>query len=326
MSEFLQIEADSSLPEEKISESYSFDAENRIYTFKPLCSDEKSENCFPFICKFLPGEYKFELFGARGSHEYGGRGGYAKGEIDIRKKEKFFLYIGTRNGFNGGGASTNGNINGGGATDVRISDVGDSDESKEQSLRSRIIVAGGGGGAAAWDVIGAGGCGGGINGLDGNIGENPSSHDYFKIYHSTGATQFNGGIADPKALTLGQNGTFGQGGKSANTIYAGGGGGGWYGGAGGSDGRSCVSSGSGGSSFISGHPDCYAIDSEGNTKQNSHHFSGYVFTNTYTESCKSDGDGEIKITLLTKYKILTCDFKLRFQIELYHFFFIFILS
>ena len=97
-----------------------------------------------------------------------------------------------------------------------------------------------------------GGCGG-LNGNDGFVGEDSNSPSYYPVEASTGATQDKGGIASESERNPGTNGEFVLGGRGGRTIYPGGGGGGWYGGAGGSDGSDCVASGSGGSSFISGH-------------------------------------------------------------------------
>ena len=63
---------------------------------------------------------------------------------DSRKQSNFFFFVGTRNGFNGGGISLLRDLNGGGASDVRLLDTNTTDsEIQYQSLLSRIIVAGG---------------------------------------------------------------------------------------------------------------------------------------------------------------------------------------
>ena len=94
----------------------------------------------------LPGRYRLEVWGAQGGYRssstYGGKGGYAKGEIDLPKGADVFIYVGgsgntggTAGGFNGGGKRSS-YPGGGGGTDIRIG---------TDSLFARVIVAGGGG-------------------------------------------------------------------------------------------------------------------------------------------------------------------------------------
>ena len=101
-----------------------------------------------------PGKYKLECYGAQGYailNGTGGKGGYAQGEIIIRKKETLYICVGGLNtGYNGG----EGDVPGGGATHIARS---------TGLLKTLInykdlvlIVAGGGGG-----VTYAGGAGGG---------------------------------------------------------------------------------------------------------------------------------------------------------------------
>ena len=191
----------------------------------------------------------------------------------------------TLGGWNGGGngaSIASGSAGGGGgATDVRISNTSLPNIWNEtSSLRSRIMVAAGGGGGSFYgsSFYGTGGPGGGLTGYTGyNVvgGGSPG----------TGGNQILGGFssydASSKAVTAGE---YGLGGKSYTTWSAAGGGGGHYGGGGGSY---AGASGGGGSSFISGHPGCIAIGSDGTPKvqtystlSDSVSYTDYKFVNT----------------------------------------------
>lgn len=110
------------------------------------------------------GIYKMETWGARGggSRMNGsyrgvyGKGGYAKGEIALKKGEKLYVYVGgqgadavvgrdSSGGYNGGGLGTwdradnESSGGGGGATDIRLIS---GEWNNITSLRSRIMVAG----------------------------------------------------------------------------------------------------------------------------------------------------------------------------------------
>ena len=104
-----------------------------------------------------PGTYQFQCWGAQGAACNdgfdGGKGGYSVGQLTIAEALAIQVRVGGQGGWNGGGSSTGssfyGNIyetygkstmgNGGGATDIRLSDG---------ALLSRMIVAGGGSGGA----------------------------------------------------------------------------------------------------------------------------------------------------------------------------------
>lgn len=104
-----------------------------------------------------PGVYRLEVYGSQGGVEdrykthqyynslmsyYSGKGGYAKGDITISQPTDIYVYVGGRNGYNGGGKGCSAHVFcgcGGGATDIRIGGV---------DLENRIIVAGGGGGGS----------------------------------------------------------------------------------------------------------------------------------------------------------------------------------
>ena len=234
--------------------------------------------------------YKIECWGASGGDSpvggtgIPGRGGYVKGLISLSTNIDLYIYVGGKGtnsntivpnsgGWNGGGyGNTNNHGNagsgGGGATDIRINQHTENDGwSGITSLRSRIIVAAGGGGC---NYISGNAINGGYGG--GLVGEDSPYNDGYPadVNNATGATQTQGGI-DPATRNpswspgwysqvssgnLILSGTFGYANIPGYDAYwGGGGGGGWYGGAIG-HGRG----GSGGSSFISGHTGCNAIN------------------------------------------------------------------
>ena len=244
------------------------------------------------------GEYKIELWGAQGNNAAslvspGGLGGYTSGIVTLDKGDLLYIYVGEHRsdgnasyncGSTGGDANEGANtlnmangFGGGGATDIRIVS-GDWDN--EESLRSRIMVAGAGGGANSYGVSlttgkrgTVGGYGGGLIGGTADTGRNTSSSGYDRTAFAQGATQTGGGsIAQPNPSTcaMGYVGTFGKGGNSgirstnSSRPYGSGGGGGWYGGTGGGCTGGFVDSGSGGSSYISGHTGCVGITSVDN--------------------------------------------------------------
>lgn len=234
------------------------------------------------------GRYRFELWGSQGSNmgiHAGGKGAYTKGDIILDKDEKVYLYVGNSKGekksFNGGGSGGSSASGGGGATDVRLVPGTWNDFS---SLKSRIMVAAGGGGVTIWKKGSEGGAAGGLFSYDtpyyasGNWGNTLG----------TGATQTIGGAGFDSILGApyhGGNGQFGIAGNGSDNEYGGGGGSGYYGGSGGGDGDFAVSSGSGGSSYISGHIGCNSIKESSRQNNISHtgdniHYSKKYFTNT----------------------------------------------
>ncbi len=185
--------------------------EERIYTI--TCKNALNENSYnysggyqEFIAPYS-GMYRFECWGARGGKTRldgslggsPGKGGYAKGEILLKKGEKYYVYVGQQGTdavvkkdsaatWNGGGLGTWDHSDneasgaGGGATDIRLVS---GNWNETQSLASRIIVAGGGGGASWTFTAGAGG------GLQGGKGAK-----------ALGGTQISG-----YAFGIGQNAT-----------------------------------------------------------------------------------------------------------------------
>ena len=198
-------------------------------------------------------------------------GAYVCGTIVLDKDITLFLYVGGRGqdasysyyypvgGWNGGG---NGNYDhsdnerggaGGGATDIRIVNGKWNDF---ESLKSRIIVAAGAGSSADSRY---GTPGGDLSSL--NTG-----------YGAIGATQTSG-----YAFGIGQTGEF-----TTSNVATPGAGGGYYGG---KTYSYAFGGATGGSSFISGHTGCNAIDVKSTLNNIIHtnqpnHYSNLIFTNT----------------------------------------------
>ena len=263
----------------------------------------------------VSGTYKVELWGASGNdkaiwntaddssvlRDSYGLGGYTKGKIFLENYNKFFVYVGGKNAYNGGG---NGEAQGGGATDIRI---------ESNNLYSRIIVAGGGGGGLFRKeaTLLQRGAAGGLIGYDANALISKLGAGYGKDtgYSGHGGTQYSGG----KTGTIGyfeyissMDGSFGKGGEhlridssSSSSYTASGGGGGWYGGGHGRHPGETWPGGGGGSSYISGHQGCLAVSSnsstslkngctkDSNSLECSISYTGYYFTNTLM----IDGEG-----------------------------------
>ena len=230
--------------------------------------------------------YKVELWGAGGGSVEdgeGGKGGFVQGEITFNENKNLYLYNGGTtndysagyNGGGGGGASTDGEYTGGGgASDIRLLD---GEWNNFDSLKSRIIIAAGGAGTGKYinrPIVG--GSGGGLIGYEGKI----VSCNIDNIHAiPEGATQISGGIASYASIS----GGFGY--APTPVSYGTGGGAGYYGGGSGRSSNCNVSSGSGGSSFISGHSGCNAIGLTSNSDNIVHtgqpnHYSGLTFINT----------------------------------------------
>lgn len=99
----------------------------------------------------ITGIYKLECWGA--GWAMGGKGSYAKGEVELEKGDVIYIYCGGNNGFNGGGAGASASAGGAnafsstgcGATDMRLVKSTATDKwSGTDSLNSRIVTAGGG--------------------------------------------------------------------------------------------------------------------------------------------------------------------------------------
>ena len=206
-----------------------------------------------------------------------GKGGYTKGTISLLKGQTLYIFVGGEGsvsnktqgtnvgGYNGGGYSGGSggpsmivSTGGGGSTDIRVSVNSSKACLNLSSLRTRIMVAAGGGGSGTYTAyLIYGGYGGGLIGGNGNS----TSDDYgVSANANTGGGQTSTGSCArrPQSDYPNDYGAFGYANQTVvptNDGYGGGGGGGWYGGVKG-HGRG----GSGGSSFISGHTGCNAIN------------------------------------------------------------------
>ena len=250
------------------------------------CGSSELYKCTPYIINLKRGIYLFECWGSKGSigqnNSRPGFGAYTSGIITLREKATFYIYVGYIGLFNAAPIEDLGRygVKPGGATDVRI-DTADEWYDKK-SLISRIMVAAGGGGAE-WASIG--GNGGGIKGGE-SFCSKSFDEDYFEK-PCKGGNQTSGSLCENHSIYLNEanpnmeanaaSGSFGVAGSPPPTNdYGGIGGGGYYGGT--SYTYSCA--GSGGSSFISGHEGCDAVENKSDKiihtgKPN--HYSGYVF-------------------------------------------------
>ena len=225
-----------------IEEKFSFAGETESYTVE------------------AEGDYKLEVWGARGSgtntgHNTAGNGGYSSGTVHLRAGDILYICVGGMNGYNGGGipgCGAHGELGGygGGATHIALEDgeLRNLSGAKDKVL----IVAGGGGGSA-----GANASSGNGGGLTGGTGISP--------WPDGERTAGGGTQTSPGSGWRSGRGGFGYGGNGYNYRYGsldfpwitnGGGGGGWYGGGGGDcDQKSYGCGGGGGSGYIGGVED-----------------------------------------------------------------------
>lgn len=109
--------------------------EDKVYTINVESLSEiseeytpKEENGYEEFISNVNGKYRIELWGAQGEsgNAATGYGAYTSGEIDLKKGESLFIYVGksgANGGYNGGGnnfTNRNNQNAGGGATDVRL--------------------------------------------------------------------------------------------------------------------------------------------------------------------------------------------------------------
>ena len=260
----------------------------------------------------FPGTYKIECWGAQGGSgrqegsitTTGGKGAYVSGIIGLKKRKKFYIYVGTKGGnatgqpysnaeggWNGGGkggadCDDDGSGGGGGASDVRLVS---GDWNSSNGLRSRIIVAAGGSGSS-YNAYGA--PGGALSG-----------------YISASSTTFT--KKDLTAFGIGEDGKYHQ------NLPSSGAGGGYFAGSA-SDGRGdgdwykTVSA--SGSSYVSGFSGCKTVDENGIKTDSAIHYSKIEFFDPImldgliafddpsgiTETGHS-GDGSVKITQINVY-------------------------
>ena len=256
------------------------DIDNSILAF-PVGEDFKYTGSVQEYVVPVSGFYQLEAWGAAGGSynatNYGGKGAYTTGLIELTEGTKLYVYVGGEGpaevtqtnigGYNGGGYSGSysgyNSSGGGGATDIRL--VGGT-WNDFNSLKSRIMVAAGGGGTAlTTNYTTTGGYGGALTGGSGD--------GTYSSETPTGGTQTSTGTGHGTSYL----GTFGYGLQSNTSGWGGGAGGGYYAGVNGFG-----KGGSGGSSYISGHDGCNAITEASTSTSITHtgsseHYSGYVF-------------------------------------------------
>ena len=276
---------------------------------------ESHSFCYSQKVILSPGKYLIECYGASGgitTNAIGGSGAIVSGIISLNRNLALYLFIGAEGvnktnsiAYNGGGRSCLVDsvyycTSGGGSTDIRLQNT-----TTTEGLLSRIMVASGGGGSISW----SGGAKGGYGGfLEGQSGLMTSSSDSYSISVPSGGTQTSFGIAgkcktNPTSCEQynGYDGSFGIGGNTSRADHGGGGGGGYFGGGGGSLTNGKVSSGAGGSSYVSGYSECHSFElSNGDIidRGTPYHYSGYYFTNVQYHEDESGnyGNGKIVIT------------------------------
>ena len=321
-----------SLKDPSKSIKYVYVSENSLGFGYPCENDE----CTPYVIEVNRGTYLYECWGStsgtytpKGSNEKStpGYGAYTSGTLVVDTKTTFYIYIGhvglynavkNFNGFIGTGVAP------GGATDVRLSYSNNWWDT--QSLISRIMVAAGGGGSE-W-LYSVGGNGGDLEGGS-SISAISATSDIVYEDECRGANQTSGSICPNYTYSdfdiTGEStpGTFGSAGipkpytyQDGSIDYGGIGGGGYYGGTS----YSYAFAGSGGSSFISGHEGCKAVENSTTIihKSDSYHYSGFIFRNTTmipghetmplpSENKKGfyNGEGAFRITLLFSERLST---------------------
>ncbi len=241
----------------------------------------------------VSGTYKLETWGAQGgdwwggsdgtSHAYGGVGGYAAGNIKLSASSQIYVTIGGRDKVGVAG------IGGGEAT--YITTVSSKLSVLKNNKASILIVAGGGGGSE-W-IDGQGGAGGGYIGVN---GKNSSST-------VTGGTQISGGksanIHSSSKTTKIYDGSFGQGGYSADGDGGGNGGSGFYGGGASSYGWG----GGGGSGYIGNslltNKVMFCYNCEESNEVNTKTISTTCNETTPTSYCAKERNGYARITLVS---------------------------
>ena len=301
---------------------------------------ENKHKCTPYKLEISRGKYLFECWGSvggiwrdQGKQSTPGYGGYTSGILYLYENTTFYVYIGNMGFFNAVQGYED-DINGwlglpGGATDIRLKAT--TQWWDLDSLITRIMVAGGGGGSE-WKAS-IGGNGGGIVGGESisgktDIGDETHPDKCEGAHQDSGSECKN--YTDKYANTYFITGHFGTAGFPPQkfddpALYGGFGGGGYYGGTS----YTYAYAGSGGSSFISGHPGCNSVE-EDTTKikhtHNSHHYSGYIFRETKTipghnimplPSNLEQGlhlkEGAFRITILYDTPVCT------FQLQIDHF-------
>ncbi|MBQ9394954.1 MAG: hypothetical protein IJU23_05495 [Proteobacteria bacterium] len=194
-----------------------------------------SYKCETQSLSLLPGTYKLEVWGGRGSGDCdgaGGPGGYASGNITLTSNQTLYIMTGGAGtggwtqlpaACNGGGLpSDQTGVGGGGATHIASTNRGDL-KNYANNRDEIYIVAGGGGGGGDYANGGSGG---------GATGGNGSYYSTYTTHWGAGATQTTGyafGLGEPASgqSPAGGGGWYG-GYRSTGGVYAGGGGGSGY--------------------------------------------------------------------------------------------------
>ncbi len=296
----------------------------------------------------IAGDYFFEAWGANGGNstwygagvKVGGQGAYTSGVIHLDAGQTIYVYVGGRGsngwmsneqsygGWNGGGNGVRDNNNdersggGGGATDFRLTD---GTWNSFDSLKSRIMVAGGGGGPVVATTTEEYNINAFLAGQKESLPlsdvQSWSTH-YKASISATGEYHAEAGTAPLGSWYY--PGSFGIGGHADNATYRsphsiGGAGGGWYGGIAEStlygdspwQQYNYGTSATGGTSYISGHEGCYAVDQASTSGSITHlstsEYEGYVFRDTVmlagyergsNPNPDSAGNGYARITYL----------------------------
>ena len=271
----------------------------------------------------IAGDYLFEAWGANGGNttrygmgvKAGGGGAYTSGSIHLDAGQTVYVYVGGRGsngwmpsyfvqvpgGWNGGGYGVDDNNNdecsggGGGATDFRLTD---GTWNSFASLKSRIMVAAGGGGPVVASIVDEYNITAFLGGQKEAL---PLSDVSGWRYHYKASISASGEYYREEGNSpVGSwyyPGAFGIGGHADNATYRnphsiGGAGGGWYGGIAGSvlygdspwHHAHYGTSATGGTSYISGHDGCYAVDQASTAESITHlgtsEYAGFVFSDT----------------------------------------------
>lgn len=258
-----------------------------------------------------PGTYVLETWGAQGGYGMndtyrGGYGGYSIGTINLTENTTLYIAVGGQGGngvskvntLNAGGYNGGGNTygttskylgSGGGATHIALSDGLLSTLSESTS---NILIVSGGGGAGGYEKASYHSTGGDAGGYIGNDGTTTNT----SYVTGKGGTQTEGGTGL-------SSGSFGQGGNATSDSV--GGGGGFYGG-----GVGKYSSGSGGGSGYIGNTlltnkVMYCYNCSESSEESTKTVSTTCVSEEATSNCAKMGNGYVKITSNTVFKILT---------------------
>lgn len=237
------------------------------YSFGYPC-DSSTGNCTSYTVDLPPGTYKFEVWGSSAKFGYGtpGLGGYSSGILIINESLSLYLFVGSNALFNALLYPPYIGVYPGASSDIRLNVSSNFEWFDAVSLRSRILVAAGGGSAEFKDSIGGNG-----GGLEGESGQSDCTNTgpICPEIIMNGGTQLQGGFASKvnKFGTYVKPGYDGLFGMSTNVNISNWGGiagnGYWSGGS-----PAWAGAGGGGSSFVSGHEGCIALNSSENENPN----------------------------------------------------------